>query len=134
MSQTQNPTPTTSTTEPELYADTNISMKSGRLTKDAELTTGDKFVRLRLANNKQYKSGDEIKSITNYFTILVSRNLNEAFETAKSLQKGDWAYIKGEDATKSFDTAEGYKQTAVTTYAWKVTVKNTEPETGAQTA
>lgn len=122
MSQTPNQNPNTDQQEEaQLYRDTNISMKSGRLVKDAELVSDGKFVRIRLANNKQYAVGDEIKDITNYFTILVSQNLKDAFETARDLKKGEWTYIKGEDSSKSFDTAEGYKQTAITTYAYKVT-------------
>ncbi|MDW3210296.1 MAG: single-stranded DNA-binding protein [Reichenbachiella sp.] len=116
----------------ELFADTNISMKSGRLVKDAELIANGKFVRMRLATNKQYESDDGVKTLVNYFNVLVSSNLTDAFAQAKDLKKGDWAYIKGEDNSKSVDTAEGYKETAVTTFAYKVTkkkaVQNNEPQ------
>ncbi|MEQ9230593.1 MAG: hypothetical protein RIF46_07905, partial [Cyclobacteriaceae bacterium] len=50
--------------------------------------------------------------------------LTEAFDIAKDLKKGDWTYIKGEDNSKGVETAEGYKETAVTTFAWKVIKKN----------
>jgi len=132
MSTTQNQNPTSNQEEAKLYADTNISMKSGRLVRDAELTSEGKFVRIRLASNKQYEANGEVKSMTNYFSVLVSHNLKEAFETAKDLKKGEWAYIKGEDSSKSFDTPEGYKQTAVTTYAWKVTSKKAESSESSQ--
>lgn len=109
-----------------LFADTNISMKSGRLVKDAEMIADGKFVKIRLASNKQFISDGEIMNMANYFNILVSSNLTKAFDIAKDLQKGDWAYFKGEDSTKSFDTPEGYKQTAVTTYAYHVTKKKAD--------
>jgi len=111
-----------------LFADTNISMKSGRLVKDAELIADGKFVKFRLASNKQYLDNEEVKTLTNYFNILVSSNLTDAFNIAKDLKKGEWAYIKGEDNAKSFDTPEGYKQTAITTFAYKVTKKTVAEE------
>lgn len=108
----------------ELFADTNISMKSGNMVSDAELIADGKFVKLRFATNKQYVGADnEIKTNVNYFNALVSSNLTEAFEIAKDLKKGDWIYIKGEDSTQSFDTAEGYKQTSSTIFAYKVVLK-----------
>mgnify|MGYP001147331128 CR=1 FL=1 len=115
-----------------LFADTNISMKSGRLVKDAELIADGKFIKIRLASNKQYASDGEVKSMTNYFNILISSNLTKAFDIAKDLQKGEWAYFKGEDSAKSFDTPEGYKQTAVTTYAYQVTKKKADQDTSDQ--
>lgn len=117
-----------------LFADTNISMKSGRLVKDAELIAEGKFIRMRIATNKQYESDGEVKDLVNYFNILVSKNLTDAFNTSKDLKKGDWAYIKGEDNSKSFDTAEGYKQTAVTTFAYKVVKKKTDEQNEAPDA
>jgi len=135
MSNQPNQTETnTAVDQDNLFADTNISMKSGRLVKDAELIADGKFIKIRLASNKQYASDGEIKSMTNYFNILVSSNLTKAFDMAKDLQKGDWAYFKGEDSSKSFDTPEGYKQTAVTTYAYHVTKKRAVEENTAQPA
>lgn len=117
------PSPTEKKDE-DLFADVNITMKSGRLTKDAEVLSSGKYVRIRLATNKEYLDGNgEVQKSTNYFNALVSSNLKDSFEIAKSLKKGDWAYIKGEDQSRSFDTPEGYKQTAVTTFAWKVVKK-----------
>lgn len=108
----------------KIFADTNVSMKSGRLTKDAELISEGKFVRLTIANNKKYlDSSKEPKTITNYFNALVSINLKEAFDLAKGLKKGEWVYVKGEDRTKSFETAEGFKQLANTLFAYKVVSK-----------
>lgn len=125
MSQTTNPTNEQNPDQQEvkLFSDTNISMKSGRLTRDAQLTNEGKFVRFQLACNKQYEADGEIKTTTSYFSVLVSQNLKEAFDIAKDLKKGEWAYIKGNDSSKSFDTPEGYKQTAVTTYAYLVSAK-----------
>ena len=71
-----------------------------------------------LSENKEYLDAKgEMQSTTNYFNALVSSNLTEAFDVARNLKKGDWIYIKGEDSGQSFDTPEGYKQTAVTTFA-----------------
>lgn len=107
----------------DLFADTNVSMKSGRLVRDAELVGDGKFVKFRIATNKQYESDGEVKELVNYFNIMVSSNLEKAFGEAKDLRKGDWAYIKGEDSSKSVDTPEGHKETAVTTFAWRVVKK-----------
>lgn len=139
MSNTQNQTEDQNQSEntvdqDNLFADTNISMKSGRLVKDAELIAEGKFVKIRLASNKQYERDGEVKSMTNYFNILVSSNLTNAFDIAKDLKKGDWAYFKGEDSSKSFDTPEGYKQTAVTTYAYQVTKKKVTEDNAADQA
>ncbi|MEQ9230485.1 MAG: hypothetical protein RIF46_07355, partial [Cyclobacteriaceae bacterium] len=64
----------TETKQDNLFADTNISMKSGRLVKDAELIADGKFVKFRLATNKQYESDGDVKTLVNYFNILVSKN------------------------------------------------------------
>lgn len=113
----------------ELFADTNISMKSGRLVKDAETVAEGKFIKFRLASNKQYlDQNEQVQAVTNYFNILVSSNLKDSFEVAQGLKKGEWVYIKGEDNSKSFDTPEGYKQTAITTFAYKVTKKKDEQQ------
>lgn len=117
----------------QLFADTNISMKSGNLVKDAEVIGDGKFVKFRIASNKQYAdTKGEVKTNTNYFTAMVSKNLSEAFEIAKAFKKGDWVYVKGEDSTKSFDTPEGYKQTASTIFAYKVVLKKKAGETKGQ--
>ncbi|MEQ9221137.1 MAG: single-stranded DNA-binding protein [Cyclobacteriaceae bacterium] len=107
----------------QLFADTNITMKSGRLTRDPEIVGDGKYVKVRIASNKQYEVDGEIKTNTNYFNVMVSSNLNEAFELTKSFKKGDWAYFKGEDSTKPFDTPEGYKQTASTIFAYHAVLK-----------
>ncbi len=107
----------------QLFADTNITMKSGHLTKNPEIVGDGKYVKVRIASNKQYEVDGEIKTNTNYFNIMVSSNLTEAFELTKSFKKGDWAYFKGEDSTKSFDTPEGYKQTASTIFAYHAVLK-----------
>ncbi|MDW3191272.1 MAG: single-stranded DNA-binding protein [Cytophagales bacterium] len=122
-------------TQDALYSDTNISMKSGRLVKDAETIAEGRFIKFRIASNKQYlDQNQEIKAVTNYFNVLVSSNLTDAFEEAQSLKKGEWVYIKGEDNSKSFDTPEGYKQNAVTTFAYKVAKKdNSQTEIPEQT-
>lgn len=112
----------------KLFADTNISMKSGRLVKDAEVIADGRYVRFRIGTNKQYEQDGEVKNLVNFFNILVSHNLEDAFNEAKELRKGDWAYVKGEDSSKSVDTPEGHKETAVTTFAWKVVKKNTSEE------
>ena len=112
------------TPETKLFADTNISMKSGRLTRDATILSEGKFAKVTIACNEQYLDADnEVKSKTNYFNALVSSNLTDAFETVKDLKKGDWIYLKGKDATQSFDTPEGYKKTETTMFAYKVTLK-----------
>ncbi len=114
----------TETTEGRLFADINISMKTGRLVKNPEETSEGKFVKLRIASNRQYlDKNKELKTVTNYFNALVSKNLKEAFNVAKDLNQGDWVYLKGEDSTQSFDTPEGYKKTASTIFAYKVVLK-----------
>jgi len=123
----QNTTP-----ETKLFADTNISMKSGRLTRDAEIISEGKFVKFSIASNEQYLDANkEVKSNVNYFNALVSINLTESFDVAKDFQKGDWVYLKGKDATQSFDTPEGYKKSETTIFAYKVTLKkkNTPDQT-----
>lgn len=108
----------------ELFADVNVTMKSGHLTKDAEVVAEGKYAKIRFATNKQYQTpDDEVKTITNYFDALISSNLTESFELAKTLKKGDWIYAKGEDSTKSFDTPEGYKKTASTIFAYHLVRK-----------
>ncbi|MEP1782106.1 single-stranded DNA-binding protein [Reichenbachiella sp.] len=108
----------------ELFADTNVTMKSGHLTKDSEIVGDGKYAKIRFATNKQYQPPEgEVKTNTNYFNALISSNLTEAFELAKTLKKGDWIYAKGEDSTKSFDTPEGYKQTACTIFAYHLILK-----------
>lgn len=121
---TNNTNAQTNETDQQLFTDTNITMKSGHLVKDAEILKDGKFAKIRFASNKEYLTSDgEIKTTANYFNALVSNNLKDAFEVAKSLKKGDWVYLKGEDSTKSFDTVEGYKQTASTIFAYKVVLK-----------
>lgn len=115
-----------------LFQDTNVSMKTGRVVKDAELISDGKFIRIRLATNKQYEQEGEIKNLVNYFTILVSHHLDKAFNIAKDLKKGDWAFCKGEDRSKSIDTPQGYKETSVTTFAWEVVKKH--PATNQSTS
>ena len=126
MSKTKTKTEETKTanTNQELFSDTNVTMKSGHLVKDPEVISDVKFAKIRFASNKQYQTPEgEIRTNTNYFNALVSSNLTEAFAVAKDLKKGDWVYLKGEDSTKSFDTPEGYKQTASTIFAYKVVLK-----------
>lgn len=123
----------TQTPKEELFADTNITMKTGHLVRDAEMVADGKFIKLRIASNKQYYGDDnQIMTQTNYFNALVSINLKEAFAIAESLQKGDWVYLKGEDSTKSFDTPEGYKQTASTIFAYKVALKKNSGNTAEE--
>ncbi|GEM_PF-3422730 len=110
--------------EEKLFADTNITMKSGHLVKDPVIVGDGKYAKIRIASNKEYQTADgKIKTNTNYFNALVSSNLEEAFEKTTSFKKGDWVYLKGEDSTKSFDTPEGYKQTASTIFAYHVVLK-----------
>lgn len=120
--------------EQQLFADTNISMKTGHLTKDAHVVSGGKFVHIRIATNKQYpdKEGN-VQTTVDYFNVLVSKNLTEAFELAKTFKKGDWIYAKGEDHTKIFDTPEGYPKTETTIFAYKVALKKEkQPEVAAE--
>ncbi|MFY0601644.1 MAG: single-stranded DNA-binding protein [Cyclobacteriaceae bacterium] len=116
-------------TATQLFADINVSMKSGHLTKDPEIVGDGKYAKLRIASNKQYLNADsEIKTNTNYFDVLISSNLKEAFELACTFKKGDWAYVKGEDSTKSFETPEGYKKTACTIFAYHAALKKAKSE------
>jgi len=127
MSQAQNPTES-QTAKDDLFADTNISQKSGRLTKDVELIGEDKYAKFRIATNKEFlDTKGDVQNVTNYFNIIVSSNLSDAFGIAKNLKKGDWVYIKGEDNSRSIDTVEGYKDTGVTTFAYKVVLKKPKP-------
>lgn len=103
--------------EPELFSDTNVSMKTGRMVKDVEVISNGKFARIRIATNKQYLDKDgNVQSTVDYFNALVSNNLTEAFELAQTFKKG-------EDHTKIFDTPEGYKKTETTIFAYKVALK-----------
>ena len=132
MSKTKPKTETTQNgkEEKDLFADTNVTMKTGHLVKDAEIVSDGKYAKIRFASNREYLSKEgEVKTNTNYFNALVSSNLKDAFAVAKALKKGDWAYVKGEDVTKSFDTPEGYKQTASTIFAYKVVLKKAKADT-----
>jgi single-stranded DNA-binding protein len=113
----------------KLFADTNVSMKTGRVVFDANLIGNGKFAKIRIATNKQYLDKDNnIQTNVNYFNALVSSNLTNAFEVAKILKKGDWVYLKGEDSTQNFDTPEGYKKTETTIFAYKVVLKKEKQE------
>lgn len=116
-------------TEEKLFADTNVNMKTGRLTRDAQIISEGKYVRIALACNKNYRDAKgDVQTITNFFNVLVSKNLKDAFEEAQSLKKGDWVYLKGEDSTESFDTPEGYRKLASTIFAYKVVLKSSKTE------
>ena len=119
----------------KLFADTNISMNSGHLTRDAEIIGEGKYVKLRFASNKQYRIGDqdEIKTNTNYFDAIISHNLKKAFDLARDFKKGDWIYLKGETSTKSFNTPEGYRKTASTIFAYHVVLKKPKNMSAFQT-
>lgn len=119
---------TTEAANSDLFADTNISMKTGHLVKDAELIGDGKFVKIRIASNKQYAKDGEIHTTTNYFNALVSKNLTEAFAVAQDLKKGDWIYLKGSDQSVSFDTPEGFKKNDVTMFAYKVALKKAKAD------
>jgi len=111
-------------TTTKLFSDTNVSMKSGRLTRSAEILSEGKYVKITIACNEQYLDAkDEVQTKTNYFNALVSSNLTDAFEAARDLKKGDWVYLKGKDATQSFDTAEGYRKNETTIFVYKVALK-----------
>ena len=109
----------------ELFSDTNVTMKSGHCVKDAEVVGEGKYVKLRIASNKQFENphDGEIRTNTNFFDALISYHLKEQFDLAQTFKKGDWIYLKGEDSTKSFDTPEGYKQTASTIFAYHAVLK-----------
>ena len=109
-----------------LFADTNVTMQTGHMVRDAEIVGEGKYVKLRFASNKQYEKDGEVKNNTNYFDAMISHNLKEAFETSQNFKKGDWIYLKGEDSTRSFDTLEGYKKTASTIFAYHVGLKKTK--------
>ena len=47
----QTPTP--------LFADTNVTMKTGHLTRDAEIVGDGKFVKLRFAGNNNIRTATE---------------------------------------------------------------------------
>jgi len=117
-----------------LFADINVTMKSGHLTRDAEIVGDGKYVKLRFASNKQYEHEGTIKTNTNYFDAMISANLTDAFTMASAFKKGDWIYLKGQDSTRSFDTPEGYKKTANTIFAYHISLKKekaqleTEPD------
>ena len=112
--------------EKTLFADTNITWKSGRLVRDAEIVSEGKFAKIILANNKEYRDGEQVKTLTNYFDVLVSQNLKDTFNTAKDLKKGDWIYLKGNDSTRPIDTLQGYKENVLTIYAYEVGLKKSK--------
>lgn len=125
----------TANTEEKLFADVNVSMKTGRLVKDPELISDGKFAKIRIASNKQYLDDNkEVQSTTNYFNALVSSRLTEAFDTAKNLKKGDWVYLKGSDSTQAFDTPEGYKKNETTLFAYHVVLKKEKQEAAPEVA
>ncbi|MCB0448122.1 MAG: hypothetical protein KDD03_11540, partial [Gelidibacter sp.] len=67
--------------KPDLFSDTNVTMKSGRMTKDTIMVSDDKFAKLRIAGNKQYLNNEgEVSTLTNYFNILISKKLEKAYE------------------------------------------------------
>lgn len=108
----------------KLFADTNISMKSGRLTRDAEILSDGKFAKVSIASNEQYLDAQkQVQTRTSYFNALVSNNLTDAFEIAQNLKKGDWVYLRGKDSTQNFDSAEGYRKSETTMFAYKVVLK-----------
>lgn len=110
--------------ETKLFADTNISEKTGTLVRDAALVSDGKFAKFTIANNKQYLTADnDIKTTTNYFNVLVSNNLKEAFNIAKTLKQGDWVHLIGNDSTELFKTSKGYKKNAAVIYAFEVSLR-----------
>jgi len=115
--------------EKKLFADTNINKKTGRLARDPELVADGQFIKLQLANNKEYlDSNGEIKTTTNWFDVLVSSNLKTAFPVAQNLKQGDWIFAQGEDSSQSFDSAEGYKKTGNVIYAYKVVLRKAKAD------
>ncbi|MFY0689064.1 MAG: single-stranded DNA-binding protein [Cyclobacteriaceae bacterium] len=112
-----------------LFADTNITWKSGNLVRDPELVADGAYLKLRIAANKQFKNKEgELKTNTNYFNVLVSSKLEKVFSVATEFKKGDWIFLKGEDGTKSIDTLQGYKETACTIYPFEVGLKKAKSQ------
>lgn len=108
----------------KLFADTNYTTKSGKLLKDPILISDGKFAKIIFSSTKEYlDKNEEVKTTTNYFNALVSSNLENAFETTKTLKEGDLIYLKGEDRTRLVDTIEGYKETALTIHVNKIGLK-----------
>lgn len=113
-----------STQEKKFFSDTNLSMKTGNLVRDAELVGDGRYIKICIATNKQYLSENgEVQTTTNYFNILVSNKLEKAYAAAKDLCKGDWIFIRGEDGTQLFDDAKGYKQNSSTIFAFEVELR-----------
>jgi single-stranded DNA-binding protein len=107
-----------------VFADTNVSMKTGRLVKDPEPYQDGKFIRFTIAGNKKYQYADGTeKTFTNYFNAIVARTYTEAYEAAKELRKGDWVFMRGEDNSFSFKTSDGEKQNGNTIFIYQLALK-----------
>lgn len=131
---TENKNNQTETTEAKLFADINVSMKSGHMVRDAETIADGRFVKLTIASNKQFlDSNKELQTNTNYFNALISSKLSKTFEKAQDFKKGDWVYIKGEDQTQSFDTPQGYRKSETTIFAYHVDLKKAKAQNSGNT-
>lgn len=127
MSKKPNNTSTTAEKTDSLkvvFADTNVSMKTGRLVRDPEPYQEGKFIKFTIAANKKYEYPDGTeKTFTNYFNAIVARSYTDAFGVAQTLRKGDWVYLRGEDNSFSFNTKDGEKQNANTIFIYQLALK-----------
>lgn len=138
MSKKSNNTSTTAEKADSLkvvFADTNVSMKTGRLVKDPEPYQDGKFIKFTIAGNKKYEYPDGTeKTFTNYFNAIVARTYSDAYGIAKDLKKGDWVYLRGEDNSFSFKTDDGEKQNSNTIFIYQLALKGRPGEPVADTS
>lgn len=106
----------------------------GRVTLDPDLRytpRGTPVLAFRIAVNRRFKSGEEWKDETHYFTVTAWAQLAERL--ADRLKKGSPVAIQGELRSRSWETQTGEKRTAVEILARSVALleKPTpgEPET-----
>jgi single-strand DNA-binding protein len=86
----------------------------GRVTMDPDLRytpRGTPVLSFRIAVNRRYKSGEEWKDDTYFFSITAWAQLAERL--GERLKKGSPVLVQGELRSRSWDTQSGEKRTAV---------------------
>lgn len=100
----------------------NKTLMIGNLTKDPELRytpQGMAVCNLRLASNRKYKSGEELKEETCFITVVVWGRRAE--NCSQYLKKGSPVFIEGRLQSRSWENAQGAKQ-----YATEIVAENVQ--------
>ena len=112
----------------------NKAIIIGNLTKDPELRytpSGTAVCNLRLASNRKYKSGEEMKEDVCFITVVVwgkrAENCNQY------LQKGRGILVEGRLQSRSWETTDGQKRSVIEIVAEDIqfldrTKEGTSPE------